>query len=385
VKTQPTQPSSARKRRRRIAVLRIGSLGDHLIAMPLYQRLRELHADDELSLISDIPAHGNPKIIGPASILPEGLFDAIHGYPVGSGVRQVWNTFRLFRRQRFDLLYYLMPTRTVRQLRRDRLFLRLSGVKVEGLSAKDATAAEAPRYLPELQRYEHEMNRLARAIPALRQAGIRNPRHLSLRLTVAEKDEFEAATESPRARNTLAISLGTKCDVNHWGGENWRQLVKRLDADDTFDCLLLIGSQDEHAECEAVRREWTGRSFNLCGRLTMRQSAAAIASAQLFIGHDSGPMHVAAAVGVPIVAVFSARNLPGIWFPLSDRRQVHYTSMECMGCGRLRCEDRQKACIRAITVDEVYASCLRMRPQGPHLVVVGGQNAARQGPRRHLP
>jgi heptosyltransferase-3 len=376
VKTHPTQPSSAGKRRRRIAVLRIGSLGDHLIALPLYQRLRELHAVDELSLISDIPANGNPKIIGPASILPEGLFDSIHGYPVGSGIRQVWNTYRLFRRQRFDLLYYLMPTRTARQLRRDRLFLRLSGVRAEGLSAKDATAAEPPRYLPQLQLYEHEMSRLARAIPALREGGLRTPRNVSLRLTVAETGEFEAAAASPRARNTLAISLGTKCDVNHWGGENWRQLVRRLDADGRFDCLLLIGSQDEHAECEAVRGEWTGKSFNLCGRLTMRQSAAAIASAQLFIGHDSGPMHVAAAVGVPIVAVFSARNLPGIWFPLSDRRQVHYTTMDCMGCGLMRCEARQKACIRAITVDEVYASCLRMRPQGPHLVVVGGQDVA---------
>ena len=225
MKTYPIQPSAARSRRRRIAVLRIGSLGDHLIAThALYQRLRELHADDELSLISDIPANGNPKIIGPASILPEGLFDSIHGYPVGSGVRQVWNTYRLFRRQRFDLLYYLMPTRTARQLRRDRLFLRLSGVKVEGLSVQDATAAEAPRYLPQLQLYEHEMNRLARAIPALREGGIRNSRNPSLRLTVAEQGEFEAATESRRARYTLAISLGTKCDVNHWGartGGSW--------------------------------------------------------------------------------------------------------------------------------------------------------------------
>jgi heptosyltransferase-3 len=375
VKSNPIQPSAARRRRRRIAVLRVGSLGDHLIALPLYQRLRDLHPDDELALISDIPANGNPKIIGPASILPEGLFDAIYGYPVCSGLRQIWDTYQLFRRQRFDLIYYLMPTRTARQLRRDRLFFRASGVRVEGLSAKDATAADPPRYLPALQLYEHETNRLARAIPALREGGFMNPRNLSLRLTAAEKHEFEAIAESGRSGNTLAISLGTKCDVNHWGGDNWRQLVRRLDAEGTFDRLLLIGSQDEHAECEVVRREWRGKSFNLCGRLTLRQSAAAIASAHLFIGHDSGPMHVAAAVGVPIVAVFSARNFPGIWFPLSDRRQVHFTAMECMGCGRMRCEDLHKACIRAITVDEVYASCMRMRPQGPHLAVVGGQHA----------
>jgi heptosyltransferase III len=373
VKTHPTQLSAARKRRRRVAVLRVGSLGDHLIALPLYRRLRELHADDELLLVSNISEKDNPKLIGPARILPGGLFDAVHGYPVGSGVRQIWDTYRLFLGQHLDLLYYMMPARSARQLQRDRLFFRASGVKVEGLSAKDATAAESPRYLPEQQLYEHEMYRLARAIPALRDFGTPTARELSLELSAAERAEFAGLIGSRRARGTVAISLGTKLDVNHWGVDNWRQLVRRLAADGAVDRLLLIGAADEREEGESVRCEWSGESFNLCGRLTLRQSAAAIASAQLFIGHDSGPMHLAAAVGVPIVAVFSARNPPGMWFPLSQNRHVHYTRMDCMGCGRLRCDDLQKACIRAITVEDVYASCVRLRQQAPRLHVVGGR------------
>ncbi|HEV2700098.1 MAG TPA: glycosyltransferase family 9 protein [Steroidobacteraceae bacterium] len=374
MKTHSTQPSGAQSHRRRIAVLRVGSLGDHLIALPLYRRLRELHADDELSLVSNIPAQGNPKLIGPASILPEGLFDAILGYPVGSGLRQLWDTYRLFRGQHIDLLYYMMPARSPRQLQRDRLFFRTCGVKVQGLSAKEATAAEAPRYLPDRQLYEHEMHRIARAIPALADYGIPTARELSLELSGAERAECANWFGSRRARRTIAISLGTKLEVNRWGVDKWRQLVGRLAADDAADRLLLIGSNDEAEESEIVRREWRRESFNLCGRLTLRQSAAAIASAQLFVGHDSGPMHVAAAVEVPIVAVFSARNPPGMWFPLSQNCKVHYTRMDCMGCGRLRCDDLHKACIRDITVEAVYASCLRLQHQPPRLHVIGGQS-----------
>jgi heptosyltransferase III len=373
VETPPTRLPAARTRRRRIAILRVGSLGDHLIALPLYKRLRALHADDELSLVSNVPAPGNPKLIGPAGFLPAGLFDTVHGYPVGSGLRQIWDTYRLFRTQHFDLAYYMMPARSPRQLQRDRLFFRASGVKVEGLSAQDATAGTPPRYLPEQQLYEHEMHRIARAIPALRDFGIPTARELSLELSAAERAESAGLLGGRRARCTVAISLGTKLDVNHWGVENWRELVGRLAADGIMDRLLLIGSTDEREESELVRRPWSGESFNLCGRLTVRQSAAAIASAQLFIGHDSGPMHVAAAVGVPIVAVFSARNPAGMWFPLSQNRHIHYTRMECMGCGRLRCEDLHKACIRDITVEDVYASCVRLRQQALHLHVVGGR------------
>ena len=352
------EPEGISSPKRHIGVLRVGSLGDHLIALPLYRRLRELHVQDTLSLISDALSSGNRKLVGPASILPEGLFDAIWKYPVGSGWRQVLETSRLFRRQRFDLLYYLMPSRSPRQLWRDRLFFRFAGVPVVGLRAGEATALEAPRYLPDVERYEHETNRLARAIPALQDLDFEaTPGLSSLQLTAAEHDQCAAMIGSSQGR-AVAISLGTKCDVNHWGLENWQQLVRRLGDSGTLDRLFLIGAADEYEECESLRRLWPGEVRNFCGQLAPRQSAAVIAGSRLFIGHDSGPMHMAAAVGVPIVAVFSSRNLPGVWFPLNERRRIHYTTIECMGCGRLRCEDRHKACIRTITVDEVYASCV---------------------------
>jgi ADP-heptose:LPS heptosyltransferase len=340
---------------RRVGILRVGSLGDHLVALPLYRQLRELHAQDHLVLVSNLPAKGNPKLVGPASVLPDGLFDEYLNYPVGSDWRSILRKFGLFRSAHLDVFYYLMPLRTPRQLARDGLFFRFLGLPVVGLTGQVASGPLG--YLESAGRYEREAERLARGIPALTE-GLRNtPESRSIALTEAERAEAAALLGSS-AGCAVTISVGTKCEVNDWGQGNWSALVSRLAKVDGLQRLVLIGATDEFAYSEHLKSLWPGSAQNFCGRLSPRQSAAVLAQTQLFVGHDSGPMHMAAAVNVPIVAVFSSRNPRGQWFPLSENARIHYTNIECMGCGRIRCEDRQQECIRRITVDEVYESCL---------------------------
>ena len=87
--------------------------------------------------------------------------------------------------------------------------------------------------------------------------------------------------------------------------------------------------------------------------LTPRESAAALKKSALFIGHDSGPMHLSAAVRTPCVAIFSARNKPGVWFPYGEKHRVLYHQTECYGCGLEVCNNEDKKCIKSITVEEV--------------------------------
>ena len=93
--------------------------------------------------------------------------------------------------------------------------------------------------------------------------------------------------------------------------------------------------------------------MNLCGETSARVSAAVLERARLFVGHDSGPMHLAAAVGTPCVAVFSSRHLPGVWFPWGSRNRVIYTDVPCRGCNLDVCVRYAKKCIASISVDEV--------------------------------
>ena len=95
--------------------------------------------------------------------------------------------------------------------------------------------------------------------------------------------------------------------------------------------------------------------MNLCGRLTPRESAACFAEARLFLGHDSGPMHLAAAVGTRCVAIFAARNIPRVWFPYGRGHRVVYHEVSCMGCGLETCSVERKRCLTSISVEEVVA------------------------------
>jgi ADP-heptose:LPS heptosyltransferase len=64
-------------------------------------------------------------------------------------------------------------------------------------------------------------------------------------------------------------------------------------------------------------------------------------------------MHLASAAGTPCVAIFSARNLPGQWFPARSGHKVLYHKTDCFGCGLEHCTIERKKCILSISVDEV--------------------------------
>ena len=119
---------------------------------------------------------------------------------------------------------------------------------------------------------------------------------------------------------------------------------------------MFVGAKTEFGESEKIGQFWFGQKVNLCGALTPRESAAALGKATVFIGHDGGPMHLAATVGTPCVAIFSARNKPGTWFPFGSGHRVIYHKTECYGCGLDVCELQKKKCITSIRVDEVMAA-----------------------------
>jgi ADP-heptose:LPS heptosyltransferase len=68
-------------------------------------------------------------------------------------------------------------------------------------------------------------------------------------------------------------------------------------------------------------------------------------------------MHLAASVGTPCAAIFSARNKPGVWFPYGTRHKVVYHQVECYGCGLDLCERAKKKCISSITPEEFLDAC----------------------------
>lgn len=150
----------------------------------------------------------------------------------------------------------------------------------------------------------------------------------------------------------VAISTGTKFQPNDWGQDNWLNLISQLRPLLSKWTLIMIGSEDDALFASSCIKLWGG-GLNLCGKTSPRLSAAILKHAEFFIGHDSGPIHLAACVGIPCVGIFSARNHPGQWYPRGSFNQIIYHSTECGGCGLENCIIQKKKCILSITVEEV--------------------------------
>jgi heptosyltransferase-3 len=352
----------------RILVFRIGQLGDTIVALPAMWAVRRHFPNAELTLLCD--RHPNKRVVLAADLLQgAGVVDRIESYPVDDSIRgralRPWHMLRLLaqlRRRRYDLLIYLAPsTRTMDQVGRDRKFFAAAGIKefmgVNGFP-------DLPRQQPG-QPLGATLSEADLLLARLAAAGVPVPGtgrgSLELGLGAAEAAEVDAWLQALPAdgnRQWLAIGPGSKMPAKRWPEERYAEVVQALI--DQFDlCPVVFGGAEDGPLGERLLRRW-GRGYNAAGVLSVRGAAAALKRCVLHLGNDSGTMHLAAAVGVPCVALFSAREWPGMWFPYGVRQRVFRSHIECEGCGLVECVARHNECMRRIRSEDVLEACAAM-------------------------
>ncbi len=334
----------------RVLIYRLGSLGDTVVALPALHVVRRAFPNGSLTLLTNKPV--SAKAAPVEAVVGKRFFVDVIDYPIGTrNVVQLLSVARALRIRRFDTAVNLCEARTRLKTLRDRLFFKLAGIAdLRGFPIENVDFELAIDRSTSL--FESETRRLLRRVRSLGVADLEDAKNWDLGLTPEERAAAAAFLPQPRAP-FLAVALGTKLQANDWGQDNWNQLVAKLTSALPGWCLVLVGSADEKQRVEACCSRWRGPSLNLCGALSPRESAALLEQAEVFIGHDSGPMHLASAVGTPCVAIFSARNPPGRWFPARPGHKIIYHKTDCFGCGLEQCIIERKKCILSISVDEV--------------------------------
>jgi heptosyltransferase-3 len=347
---------------RRVLIHRLGSLGDTLVALPSFHLLARVFPDAERRLLTNFPNHAK----APAAAAVLGNSGLIHGYlRYTVHTRNPLELLRLaweIRRFRPDVVIDLTHRRPWKLVSRDRFFFRLAGVRrAVGFSSEEGLR---DRLDPATGLFEAEAARLGRAIGSLGRLNLEARSNWDLRLTPSERTAASAAMEPVRGARLIVCGPGTKMQAKDWGRENWRSLLARLNVEYPQHGLAIVGSKEDYAVGEFVAEGWRNPKVNLCGRLSPRETAAAIEPAEVFLGPDSGPMHLAASVGVPCVVAFSMRGKLGAWFPAGDRHEIVYRQTSCSGCGQETCVAEGRRCLTSIAVDEMAEAVARVLSKG---------------------
>lgn len=347
----------------RILIFRIGELGDTLIALPALRAIREAFPLAHIALLGNADNRG--RNVMPQQILPtHRLIQEWISYPSddrGTFADRL-RLLKTLRRGRYDTLVYLVPRiRSAGDVRRDLLFFRLAGIRnVIGQKGLVALSRPAGESLPHV---EHEADHL---LHRLSRSGISVPPAGTAKFTLDLSEEEKQVASVWWRKNVPAIATdnavgfgpGSKWPSKVWPTDRFLEVGRRL-IETRAIFPVVFGGPEDHELGERLLEAW-GCGANAAGALSPRQAAAGLSRCMMYVGNDTGTMHLAAAVGTRCVAIMSALDWPGHWNPYGAGHTVLRRSVPCEGCLLKVCGREGMRCLREITVDEVVDACSTM-------------------------
>jgi heptosyltransferase-2 len=190
--------------------------------------------------------------------------------------------------------------------------------------------------------------------------------HLELWVSPAEQDAAAAFLAGCGAANKPLLAIHPFGSLFHktWPMERFAETAARLAQRHGFTPVILGGPRDR-AQFDQARSLFPPQTCDLVGKHDLRMTLAVLARCSLFFGNDSGIMHLAAAVGVPVVAIFGPTS-PTRFGPWGPRTAVLSAPKPCAHCREKNLTECEKAengrmyCVLEISVDQAVTACDRM-------------------------
>ena len=333
---------------KRILIARTDRIGDLVLSTPVIKALREKYPNSYIAMICspntrDI-VEGNPYL------------DEVITYDKERKHKSGAQTFKFaknLKKKGFDLAIILHPANRVH------LITYLAGI---------------PRRLG----YDRKMGfLLTDKIPHTKQLGLKHEleynfdllQYLGIEVKDKElfmpiKDESEIFVEEMFARSgikktdkILAIHPCASCPSRIWLAERFAHVADILARKYGFKIVVVAGPGDID-KAQGVIKNMRCSAVDLSGKISLSQLASVLKRCALLISNVSGPAHIAAALGVPVVSIFSASQAglsPRRWEPIGKKTKVLHKQVGCIECLAHNCK-KEFACLKAITVEEVVSA-----------------------------
>lgn len=327
-----------------ILVIKLRYIGDVLLATPVLHALRKRFPGARLTMAVN---EGTEDVLKWNPDLDEVLVVD------RGGLAQQISFLREVRRRRFDCVIDLTDGD------RSAMLSWLSGAPVR-IGFNEEHRWRGLLYTSVAQPGSDVIHRMERDLEAVRILGI-EPKASPLVLRTSHQDDDEAArllreagqdADSPSP--LVMLHPGARYWFKTWPAERFATLADRLT--DAYGCRVLVGGDAGDREvAAAICARARSAPAVLAGRTTLLQFAAVLKRCALFVGNDNGPMHMAAALGTPVVALFGPSN-PSVWGPRGGKVEVLSKGLDCRPCFHPTCKRGEDNCMRQISVDEVFAA-----------------------------
>ena len=156
-------------------------------------------------------------------------------------------------------------------------------------------------------------------------------------------------------RPIVAIHAGSSNLSKLWSVDRYAELIKKIKP--SLDCdIVMLGTEKEKTITSYIIRRSETKLVDFTGKFDLKELACFLSKSSLFIGNDTGPMHMAAALSVPLIVIFG-RNQAGVgprrWGPWGTRSIVFHEDPGCRPCLDQKCINDYK-CMKMVTVEMVY-------------------------------
>jgi heptosyltransferase-2 len=328
-----------------VLAVRFSSIGDVLLTTPLLRSIRSRHPDSRITVLTKQPyvpllSH-NPHL------------SRVVGLPADRSMTSIAAELRSQRYTHLLDLHDSLRTRWLRTL-----------VPGRWHTYPKHRLARAVLIYTKRNHYRDSRPVAERYFSAARDLDVRpdgGPPELFLAPEAQrEIGEWLAGVNLGQDRRMIALAAGAAHATKRWPLQHWRALAQRI-VSQGFD-VVLVGGEEDAPLGAALANGAIGRMANGAGRFGLQGTGAVLQRAAAVVSGDTGVMHMATAVGTPVVALFGPTVEPFGFFPYTRRAQVVELPLGCRPCsskGGPRCPLGHHRCMLDIVPETVYQALHR--------------------------
>jgi heptosyltransferase-1 len=335
----------------KILILKPSSLGDVIQALPVLRLLKLHFPDAEIFWWIDSALapllEGDPDLAG-----------IVHFERQRWGKPQHWpemfRSIRWLRAQKFDLVIDLQC------LLRSAVFAWLAnGKKLAGLDeTREGARGFYDLAVPRKSFHTHAVDWYLAVLPALGVPVHKNFTWLPERPAIAAEVNLKwpEANSELKTQNSKLILLqpGARWENKRWPAKSFAELVRMLAGTFPKDRFVILGNGDDKPLGEIISRAAPERCLNLCSKTSLPEMIEWVRLCDLMVTNDTGPMHVAAALGKPLVALFGPTE-PRRTGPYGQLENVLRLDLPCSPCMKSVCHfEKPEECLRALPPAQVF-------------------------------